>query len=181
MSEEVSEHTPTLPSLTSWSKSRISATFTAPSPAATLAALDATFARTLRAQVNGDAVDFDGFTAMIAGMAERCAEGGARVDWVWAAEGEDKGDESESGEGEPGKRAGIVRGEYYIRGTFGVIPGTTELVELEVRKRVVARIDSLSKDPVIDSRRIVELDAIVNLLPVGPAAPPRVTGSSCQG
>ncbi|KAJ7503984.1 hypothetical protein B0H11DRAFT_2352952 [Mycena galericulata] len=61
---------------------------------------------------------------------------------------------------------GMVKGEYYIRGIFGKIPGSEALVEIETRKQVVGRIESQSSEAGVDSRLIVKLDAIVSVLPV---------------
>ncbi|KAJ7784933.1 hypothetical protein DFH07DRAFT_872876 [Mycena maculata] len=146
-----------LSSLADWSKQHIRDVFEAPSNELTLRALDSAFSRSLEATVNGAPVDFDGFAKMIAAMSEHpTSPDGPKVDWIFADETPD----------DAGHRNGVVKGEYFIRGIFGIIPGSDAPVEIEARKEVVGRIESQSEEAGVDSRIIVKLDAIVSILPV---------------
>ncbi|KAJ7463510.1 hypothetical protein B0H11DRAFT_1642410, partial [Mycena galericulata] len=136
-----------LSSLADWSKQHICSVFEAPSNELVLQALDSTFSRALKATVNGAPVDFDGFAQLIASMSEHASPSGPKVDWVFAEETEQ----------DAGHRNGVVKGEYFIRGIFGKIPGVEGLVEIEARKQVVGRIESQSSDAGVDSRIIVTL------------------------
>ncbi|KAJ7157280.1 hypothetical protein C8R46DRAFT_423011 [Mycena filopes] len=146
-----------LSSLAEWTKEHITATFTSPTNELTLLALDHAFSRALKATVNGDAVDFNGFSQMIAAMSEHAAPTGPKVDWVFAEETPDEG---------AGNRSGVVKAEYFIRDVFGIIPGTDQLVQIETRKQVTGRIESQTSEEGVDSRRIVSLEARVHLEPV---------------
>ncbi|KAF7343777.1 hypothetical protein MSAN_01958700 [Mycena sanguinolenta] len=150
-----------LSSLEDWSRQHITAIFEAPTNELTLQALDSAFSRALKATVNGEPCDFEGFGKMIAAMAQETAPGGPRVDWIFTEETLD----------DAGHRSGVVKGEYFIRGIFAKVPGAEGLVEIEARKRVNGRIESQSSDAGVDSRRIVTLDATVNILPVAGKAP----------
>ncbi|KAF8211715.1 hypothetical protein K438DRAFT_1710154 [Mycena galopus ATCC 62051] len=145
-----------LSSLADWSKQHISDVFQAPSNELTLRALDSAFSRSLKATVNGEPLDFEGFARMIGSMAQESSPGGPRVDWIFADETPD----------DAGHRAGVVKGEYYIRGIFAKVPGSEALMEIEARKQVLGRIESQSSEAGVDSRRIVTLDATVSVLPV---------------
>ncbi|CAK5276194.1 unnamed protein product [Mycena citricolor] len=149
----------TLPSLCEWSRTHIGSTFTAPTHELTLAALDQTFSRSLKATVNGKPVDFHGFGHMIAAMSGRGSNGGPHVEWLSAHEEEE----------EDGCRSGIVRAEYIVRDIIGTMPGSKIPMELEVHKKVVARIESQSARSDLDSRRIVTLDALTKMIPVNPS------------
>ncbi|KAK6981126.1 ribonuclease H-like domain-containing protein [Favolaschia claudopus] len=121
---------PYLSSLVDWSKEHITAVFQAPSNELTLLALDSAFSRSLQATVNGEPVDFEGFAKMIGAMAEETAATGPHVDWAFA----------EATENDDSGRNGVVKGEYYIRGICGRIPGSDgRLLEIECRKEVVGR------------------------------------------
>ncbi|KAK6978220.1 hypothetical protein R3P38DRAFT_2580273 [Favolaschia claudopus] len=157
MSKTTSNSQIPLSSLVDWSRQHITAVFQAPSNELTLLALDSAFSRSLQATVNGEPVDFEGFAKMIGAMAEETAATGPHVDWVFA----------EATESDDSGRNGVVKGEYYIRGICGRIPGSDgRLLEIECRKAVVGRIESQSSDLGIDSRRIVTLDATVSITPV---------------
>ncbi|KAJ7229755.1 hypothetical protein B0H12DRAFT_222306 [Mycena haematopus] len=145
-----------LSSLADWSKQHITAIFEAPTNELTVRALDSAFSRSLKATVNGEPVDFDGFAKMIASMAQETSPGGPRVDWIFADETPD----------DAGHRTGVVKAEYYIRGIFAAVPGSDALVEIEARKQVLGRIESQSSEAGVDSRHIVTLDATVSILPV---------------
>ncbi|KAJ7631866.1 hypothetical protein DFH06DRAFT_917404, partial [Mycena polygramma] len=136
-----------LSSLADWSKQHIHDVFESPTNELTLRALDSTFSRSLKATVNGAPVDFNGFSQLIASMSEHSAPGGPKIEWVFADETPD----------DAGHRNGVVKGEYFIRGIFGIIPGTDALVEIETRKQVVGRIESQSLEDGVDSRIIVQL------------------------
>ncbi|KAJ7757660.1 hypothetical protein B0H16DRAFT_1537391 [Mycena metata] len=158
-----SSSSPPLSSLADWTRRHICEVFESPTNELTLLALDSTFSRGLKATVNGDAVDFDGFSMLIASMAEHAAPTGPKVEWVFADETPD----------DAGHRNGVVKGEYFIRDIFGKIPGTDQLIEIETRKQVVGRIESQTSEAGIDSRRIVRLDATVSVEPVNRSnAPP---------
>ncbi|KAJ6498270.1 hypothetical protein DFH09DRAFT_1204297 [Mycena vulgaris] len=144
-----------LSSLADWSMQHIRDVFEAPSNDLTLRALDSAFSRSLKATVNGAPVDFDGFSDLVA-AAQHTSPNGPKVDWIFADETPD----------DAGYRNGVVKGEYYIRGIFGKIPGSEAVVEIETRKQVVARIESQSSEAGVDSRLILKLDAIVSVLPV---------------
>ncbi|CAK5275901.1 unnamed protein product [Mycena citricolor] len=148
-----------LPSLAEWSRVHITSTFTAPTHELTLAALDQTFSRSLKATVNGKPVDFHGFGRMIAAMSGQGKNGGPHVEWVSAYE-EDEQD---------GGRSGTVRAEYIVRDTIGTMPGSKVPMELEVHKKVIARIESQSTRRNLDSRRIVKLLASTKMIPVNPS------------
>ncbi|KAJ6559747.1 hypothetical protein B0H19DRAFT_1375768 [Mycena capillaripes] len=143
-------------SLADWSRRHITDVFDASTTDLTVQALDRAFSRSLKATVNGEPVDFDGFSNLIASIqltapAVPKSNGSLR-----------KKHRTTQAIG----CNGVVKGEYYIRGTFGKMPGTETVVEIETCKKVVGRIESQSSEAGVDSRRIVKLDAIVSVEPV---------------
>ncbi|KAJ7212533.1 hypothetical protein GGX14DRAFT_519418 [Mycena pura] len=155
MTNDATSTQTSLSSLADWTMQHIRDVFEAPSSDLTVRALDSTFSRSLKATVNGTPVGFDGFSDLVASM-QHTSPNGPKVDWIFADETPD----------DAGHRSGVVKGEYYIRGVFGKVPGSEAVVEFETHKQVVGRIELQSPEAGVDSRRIVKLDAIVSVLPV---------------
>jgi hypothetical protein len=77
-----------LSSLTEWSMQHIRDVFEAPSDELSLRAIDSTFSRNLKADLNGAALDFDGLCGLVSAM-RKSARNGLDVQWAHADDAPD--------------------------------------------------------------------------------------------
>ncbi|KAJ7761974.1 hypothetical protein DFH07DRAFT_415119 [Mycena maculata] len=151
MPQATAERERPLSSLAEWSIEHTRAVFEAPNAALGRRALDATFAPTLTAHLNGAALDFAALGHLVASM-RASSPGGLSVEWMRADATPD----------DPANRGGSLVGEYIIRGIWKRVPGADTLCEFERHKKVLVRIESQSSDPAVDSRIVVQLDIVAS-------------------
>ncbi|KAJ7928832.1 hypothetical protein B0H13DRAFT_966066 [Mycena leptocephala] len=144
-----------LSSLAEWSIQRIRDVFETPSDELSRRAIDGTFSRTLKASLNGTALDFDGLCGLVSAM-RHSAPNGLKVEWSQADDSPD----------DLGNRNGLLVGEYCIRGIWRSSPDSEQLSEFERHKKVIVRIESQSPQAGVDSRLIVKLDIVASDIPV---------------
>jgi hypothetical protein len=77
-----------LSSLAEWSIQRIRDVFETPSDELSRRAIDGTFSRTLKASLNGTALDFDGLCGLVSAM-RHSAPNGLKVEWSQADDSPD--------------------------------------------------------------------------------------------
>ncbi|KAF9490448.1 hypothetical protein BDN71DRAFT_188239 [Pleurotus eryngii] len=144
--------TVSLSTLSDWSKQHIHDVFEAPNDDMCLRAIESTFARNLKATINGAPLDRESIKQLVLAM-RRGSSTGLKVHWRQAVPA--PGDPTTN-------RDGTFWGAYVITGIQKQLPGMSKPAEFERHKTVTVRIESLSSDPYVDSRRIVNLTFVAN-------------------
>ncbi|KAF4571574.1 hypothetical protein EYR36_008914 [Pleurotus pulmonarius] len=140
-----------LSNLYDWSREHIHDVFEAPNDDMCLRAIESTFAKNLQATINGAPLDREGIKQLVLAM-RRGSSTGLKVRWHQAV----------PVPRDPTNRNGSFGGVYVISGIQKQLPGMSKPAEFERHKTVTVRIESLSSDPYVDSRRIVNLTFVAN-------------------
>ncbi|KAK2460244.1 hypothetical protein APHAL10511_007633 [Amanita phalloides] len=150
-------HALRLCSLSEWSQQHIRDVFEAETDEDALRAIRNTFADGVDARANGKPLPREGIDALVLAMRNCCANveeddgmprSKLRVQWKC---GVDVPTDPIS------NRDGSFGGVYVIKGIKRMVPGSLKPVEFERHKTVTVKIDSMSSDLAVDSRRITNL------------------------
>ncbi|KAF8343549.1 hypothetical protein F5887DRAFT_289906 [Amanita rubescens] len=144
-----------LNSLTEWSQQHIRAIFEAETNEDAVRAIGSTFSDKVSASVNGTPLPREGIDALVLSMRKGLNSSGTdgtstslQVQWKY---GVDVPRDPLT------NRDGSFGGVYVIKGIKRMIPGLPDPVEFERHKTVTVKIDSISPDLSVDSRRITNL------------------------
>ncbi|KAF8626932.1 hypothetical protein AX17_006432 [Amanita inopinata Kibby_2008] len=147
-------------SLTEWSEQHIRSIFEAETDQDALQAIQNTFSESLSASINGAALSREGIDTLVLAMRGGCGGSNSsedaanrqrsRLQVQWKHGVEVPRDPSTNREGSFG-------GVYVIKGIRRVVPGTQKPVEFERHKTVTVKIESMSSELDVDSRRITSL------------------------
>ncbi|KAF8343556.1 hypothetical protein F5887DRAFT_886563, partial [Amanita rubescens] len=142
-------------SLTEWSQQHIRAIFEAETNEDAVRAIGSTFSDKVSASVNGAQLPREGIDALVLSMRKGLNASGTdgtsaslQVQWKY---GVDVPRDPLT------NRDGSFSGVYVIKGIKRMIPGLPDPVEFERHKIVRVKIDSISPDLSVDSRRITNL------------------------
>ncbi|KAF9533928.1 hypothetical protein CPB83DRAFT_844782 [Crepidotus variabilis] len=138
-----------LSSLTHWSQEHIRRVFESDSDVETMEAIEATFSRSIRANINGSERGYEQIKHSVLALRQEVRENGLKV--VWHSTVEAPADET--------NKRGSFGGAYTIHGIRRKLPGSEELVNLARHKVVTVRIESSSNNggELEDDRKIVHL------------------------
>ncbi|KAM6490638.1 hypothetical protein JOM56_013981 [Amanita muscaria] len=145
-------------SLTAWSQQHIRAIFEADTDDDALLAIKDTFAAKVTASVNGVPLPREGIDALVLSMRSVVvgpsntskSEEKSRLQVTWKYCVDVPRDPSTNREGSFG-------GVYVVKGIKRAVPGSQKPVEFERHKTVTVKIDSMSPDLTVDSRKITNL------------------------
>ncbi|KAF8711472.1 hypothetical protein AX14_013277 [Amanita brunnescens Koide BX004] len=145
-----------LSSLKEWSQQHIRAIFEAGTDEDAVRAIRCTFADKVSASVNGTPLPREGIDALVLAMRNSCGgpvntsgtNASLQVKWMY---GVDVPRDPVT------NRDGSFGGVYVIKGIKRMVPGLPNPVDFERHKTVTVKIDSMTSDPKVDSRRITNL------------------------